>query len=451
MDKIWIIIKREYLSRVMKKSFLLVTILAPLSIAVIAVVGGYFASSSSGTTNVAIVDEATVLKNYALPDGNIKYTILDGNVADLKLNYIDKGFGVLVQIPKMDSLGQAKLPLKYFSKDKLSISNISKIENDIKNGLEAYKLANSGIDPGSIERLKIRVNMENALSSDAPSGDNGAVKGNTSSKLSSIIATALAYAMGFMMYMVIFIFGGMVMRSVMEEKISRIVEVMISSVKPFQLLLGKVIGVGLVGLTQLLIWMILIPAVMFLVAQIYAPDSASMVSGPQAQQAKELYDQINTESGSQIMNVIKEIKSFNWWVILPAFAMFFFGGYFLYSSLFAAIGASIGDDLAEGQQMMLPIIVPVILAFIMIPSVLQDPNGPVAVFGSLFPLFSPIIMPARLPFDPPVWQVLVSLVFLFASVVAFTWVAARIYRVGIFMYGKKVSFKELGKWIFYKS
>jgi ABC-2 type transport system permease protein len=140
----------------------------------------------------------------------------------------------------------------------------------------------------------------------------------------------------------------------------------------------------------------------------------------------------------------------NWWLILPVFILFFFGGYFLYSALFAAVGASIGDDLTEGQQLMMPIIAPVIIAFIMLQQVIVDPNGGLAIFGSMFALFSPIIMPARLAFDPPLWQVGLSIVFMIIGVVAVTWLAARIYRVGIFMYGKKASFKDLGKWIFMK-
>lgn len=444
MDKLWIIIKREYVSRVMKKSFLLVTILAPLSIALIAVLGGYFASKGSSETKVAYYDPAGLLKNHEMPAKSIKYSEVTGNLQDLKASYQKDNFHVLVDIPPLDSLGQKSVDVEYFSSAKLSISTISDIERAIRNGIEEYKLENSGIDKSSIERLKIGVNMENGLAgSEEGTGDR-------STKLSSMIATALAYIMGFLMYMVIFIFGTMVMRSVMEEKINRIVEVMISSVRPFQLLLGKVLGVGMVGITQLLIWIILIPVIMYVVTQFLGGDSSSMASGPQADQAKEMIDQINNESGSEILNIIREIKNMNWWTILPAFVLFFFGGYFLYSSLFAAIGASIGDDLQEGQQMMLPVIVPVIIAFMMMPSILSDPNGNVAVFGSIFPLFSPILMPARLPFEPPLWQVLISIAVLILTVILFTWLAARIYRVGIFMYGKKVSFKELGKWIFYK-
>lgn len=444
MEKLWIIIKREYVSRVMKKSFLLVTILAPLSIALIALIGGFFASKGASETKVAYYDPEGLLDTYTLPSNSIKYTKVSGDFSRLKESYHTDGYQVLIEVPGLDSMGQSKVKLDYYSAAKLSISTISQIESTIRNGIEAHKLANSGIDQSALDKLKVSVNMENGLAG-SDEGD-----GDKSSKLSSMIATALAYIMGFLMYMVIFIFGTMVMRSVMEEKINRIVEVMISSVRPFQLLLGKVLGVGMVGITQLLIWIILIPLVMYVVTQFMGGDAAAMSNGAQAAQAKEVLEQINQESGSEILNIIKEIRGLNWWTILPSFIIFFFGGYFLYSSLFAAVGASIGDDLQEGQQMMLPIIVPVIIAFIMMPSILQDPNGKIAVFGSIFPLFSPILMPARLPFEPPLWQVLISLVVLVLTVILFTWLAARIYRVGIFMYGKKVSFRELGKWLFYK-
>jgi ABC-2 type transport system permease protein len=255
--------------------------------------------------------------------------------------------------------------------------------------------------------------------------------------------------MGFLMYMVIFVFGGMVMRSVMEEKINRIVEVIISSVKPFQLMLGKILGVGLVGLTQVTIWIILIPIIMTIIGMVMGGGTASLDS-PEMAQAQEVMQQMEEDGSFNINTFINEFMSLNWLLILPTFIIFFFGGYLIYASFFAAIGSTISDDLGEAQQFMLPIVIPVIIALVMIPAVFSDPDGPVAIFGSMFPLLSPILMPARLPFDPPVWQVLLSIVILIASVIFFIWLAARIYRVGIFMYGKKVTFKELGKWLFYK-
>ena len=247
--------------------------------------------------------------------------------------------------------------------------------------------------------------------------------------------------MGFLMYMVIFIFGNMVMRSVMEEKINRIVEVMISSVKPFQLMLGKVIGVGGVGLTQLLIWMILIPVIILL--------AGAFVNDPgQAQQmAESMWPGMQDTANAQISMVLKEFGSLNWWLILPSFVIFFLGGYFIYSSLFAAIGSAIGDDLGESQGLMMPIIIPVIFALMIMMSSLENPNSGMAVFGSIFPLFSPIVMPARLAFDPPLWQVLVSLGLLIITSLFFIWVSGRIYRIGILMYGKRLTFREIWKWL----
>ena len=212
-------------------------------------------------------------------------------------------------------------------------------------------------------------------------------------------------------------------------------------------MLGKVIGVGLVGLTQLMIWMILIPTLLVIVSATIGLDSTTATSPAEA---AEMMKQMEDSGQLNISQLITEIKQLNWILIIPSFVVFFLGGYFIYSSLFAAVGSAIGDDLGEGQQLMMPIIIPVILAFVMVPAVFNDPDGPIAVFGSMFPLFSPIVMPARLPFDPPVWQVLISILILIASVIFMTWMAGRIYRVGILMYGKKVSFKELGKWLFYK-
>lgn len=445
MDKILLIIKREYTSRVMKKSFLLVTILTPLSIVLIGLASGYFASRSASKLKIAVVDESKVITAGSLKDKSNVYVIENQSFDSLKNSYQEKNYDMVLRIPSLDSLSQRDMALSYISEEKLSIATLSSMENEFEDIIEEHKLVNSTISKETLDNLKVKINLENALKNEEGK-DN--VKGDTSSKMSSVIATALSYLMGFMMYMVIFIFGSMVMRSVMEEKVNRIVEVMVSTVKPFQLLLGKIIGVGLVGLTQLLIWMILIPLGMMIVSSIFGfntaqPDMA-VAGGPEMQE-------IVSNSQGKIAEVLLEIKKMNWWLIVPAFIAFFLGGYFIYSTLFAAVGASIGDDMTEGQQLMLPIIAPVIIAFVMLSSVLRDPNGGLAVFGSMFPLFSPIIMPARLPFDPPVWQVILSLVILIASIAAITWLAARIYRVGIFMYGKKASFQDLAKWITWKN
>lgn len=453
MNKLWLIIKREYTSRVLKKSFLLVTILTPLSIVLIAVVAGLLASNSSKTFKIAVFDQSNTITADAIESKNDVYTLVDEKKFNsLKENYKAEGYDLIVKIPKLDSLTQRSLPIDYYSAEKLSITNITSIEDVLDDAIEKYKIKNSPISKDDIENLKMSVSLENALTNET--GDNEGVTGDKSSKLSSVIATGISFVMGFLMYMVIFVFGGMVMRSVMEEKINRVVEVMVSTVKPFDLLLGKIIGVGLVGVTQLLIWMVLIPVGLMITSTVLGIDTtaaANPAGGPMMDPAvAKAVEESATAFPEKISEFIKEFKALNWWLILPVFVLFFFGGYFLYSALFAAVGASIGDDLTEGQQLMLPIIAPVIIAFIMLQQVIVDPNSGLAVFGSMFPLFSPIIMPARLAFDPPLWQVGLSLIFMILGVVGVTWFAARIYRVGIFMYGKKASFKDLGKWLFMK-
>ena len=444
MNKIKLIIAREYLSRVTKKTFLLVTILTPLAIGLIGIVAGYFASESArASKKIAIIDDSGFIDMDLLVSKTNTYDLKKESIDDYKLRYTEDGYDLLVHIPIQADTFASKYNVNYYSKDKLSLPILESVESQLEAAFREFKIINSGIDKNSLDRLDVSLKLENAMVFE----ENSEIKSDKSSKLASALATGISYLMGFMMYIVIFIFGGMVMRSIMEEKINRIVEVMISTVKPFELMLGKVIGVGLVGLTQLGIWILLIPIIMIGVTALFGPDAAA---GAQMDNAQEIINQME-EGGGDLSGFLQEFKGMNWGFILPVFIIFFLGGYFIYASLFAAIGSAVGDDINESQQLMLPIILPVIIALIMVPSVFSNPDGPVAVFGSMFPLFSPIIMPARLPFDPPMWQILISVVILFASVIFFVWIAGRIYRVGIFMYGKKVSFKELGRWLFYKS
>ncbi|MEM9548397.1 MAG: ABC transporter permease [Bacteroidota bacterium] len=449
MNKLWLIVQREYLVRVRKTSFILATILTPLGIGLIAFVSGYLASSSMNSQKkIALIDESGFMDVEKMSNDQYLYTKSLKNLSDLKEDYIEEGYDLVIQVPKLEDLKAKKHVVNFYSSEKLSLISLEKIERGLSRELKNYKISKSDIDQETLDQLEINVSMENAnVSSDDGTNADQSSKSDKSSKMSIIISSILSYVMGFLMYIVIFVYGSMVMRSVMEEKINRIVEVVISSVKPFTLMLGKVMGVGLVGLTQLMIWMILIPTLLFVVSATMGLDNAA---GATSADAAEVMKQMEDSGAFNLTQTINEIKQLNWLLILPSFVVFFLGGYFIYSSLFAAVGSAIGDDLGEGQQLMMPIIIPVILAFVMVPAVFNDPDGPIAVFGSMFPLFSPIVMPARLPFDPPIWQVLLSIAILVASVVFMTWMAGRIYRVGILMYGKKVNFKELGKWLFYK-
>jgi len=438
MHKLWLIIKREYLTRVKKKSFIIVTLLTPLGFALLMFFSGFMASGKMNSIKqVAVVDDGGILQNNPLEGSQMKFTVVNKGIDEMKSEYVNDGYDVLLHLDKIDNLNETKVNVNYYTDDKMSFFTIESLENKLSKAIKAYKLNHSTIDKEVLAGLETEVTLENGLKDGEGIGDN-------SSKMASGIAQALGYIMGFMMYMVIFIFGGMVMRSVMEEKINRIVEVMISSVKPFQLMLGKVIGVGLVGLTQLIIWIVLIGVAMMIIPGLMM----SSMDSNTVEMAKEI--QNNPETANAVSGLIVELKNQNWLLIIPVFIIYFLGGYFIYSSLFAAVGSAIGDDLGEGQQLMMPIVIPVILAIVMLSSVMTDPDGPIAVFGSMFPLFSPILMPARLPFDPPMWQVIVSILLLIGCVILFVWIAGRIYRVGNFLYGKKVSFKELTKWMFYK-
>ena len=439
MSKLWLVFKREYLIRVRKRTFIIATILTPLAVAVLAIGSGVIAAmGAKSNTHVLVKDDSAIFENSNTDRDNIDFTFSDLPLASLKESYADSGYNLLVYIPEFEDLQSTTHDVEYWTSEKPSIVLLERIEGVIARAFREHKITNSNIDRALYDSFRTSINMESTSSEDA-SGANG------SGKLAAIIGTVLGALMGILMYMVILIYGQMVMRSVMEEKISRIAEVIISSVKPFQLMLGKILGVGAVGLTQLAIWMILIPLVLSIVP-LFMPQSdpaemAQMAGGLDTamQQAE--------QGGFKMSMLINEFFGLNWALIVPSFIIFFLGGYFIYSSVFAAIGSAVDEDLGEAQQFMLPIIIPVILAFVIMMSTIESPNSPIAVFGSIFPLFSPIIMPSRLPFDPPMWQLFLSLALLILTTLFFIWFSARIYRVGILMYGKKVTFKELWRWM----
>jgi ABC-2 type transport system permease protein len=448
MNKLWLIIKREYLVRVKKKSFIITTLLTPLGIGLLVVLSAYLtAKGGQASKKVLVRDDSGVFSEAKIESKLYTYDFSKDPLEKLKEDYKTQTYDLLVYIPPFEDLTKTKHSVEYYSQEKLSIATIESIETKIGSAFKEYKITQSGIDRNIYDSFRMDIDLENGAAGKEEMAEGKSSSEDTSTKLSILIGTLLGGLMGFIMYMVIFIYGSMVMRSVMEEKINRIVEVIISSVKPTQLMLGKVLGVGGVGLTQLAMWLILIPMVIM--------GTGLLVGGGiDPAQLQEMSNQANVNAEElnkfEFGNVLRELGNMNWGLIIPVFILFFFGGYFIYSSLFAAVGSAMGDDMGEGQQLMLPIMLPVILGFIMLQGTLQNPNGGMAVFGSLFPLTSPIIMPSRLAFDPPLWQVGLSIILLVLSCWFFAWLAGRIYRVGILMYGKKITFKELGKWIMYK-
>lgn len=247
--------------------------------------------------------------------------------------------------------------------------------------------------------------------------------------------------MGYLIFFIIFLYGASVMRSVADEKVNRVVEIIISSTRPVELMLGKVIGGGLVGLTQILIWLILIPIIYVIGISIAGIDLEQM------QQVGQTMSQQQPVDSDELVNIIREIGTLNWWKIASLFVLYFVGGYFIYASLFAAIGAATGDDINDAQSLTIFVTIPILLGFYIMMQAIRLPDSTLAVFASLFPLFSPIVMPGLLAFDPPWWQIISSLILLFLFSYFMIWFAGRIYRTGILMYGKKASIREIARWI----
>jgi len=436
MNKLWLIIQREYLTRVKKRSFILATLLTPLAFGLfMVIVSVIFSYESDDLQRIAVLDKENILGAIS-DEKNLIFKFEDATLVEMKKTYVEKEYDAIMVIPPLKNLQDTRLTVFYYSDDPPGLDMRFMIENKLQKSIRKYKITALNLDAKELESLdtKVSINPEPIDESKADV-----------SPMAAGVGAAIGGVMGFIMYMAVFIYGNMVMRSVMEEKTSRIVEVMISSVKPFQLMMGKIIGVGGVGLTQLIIWAILIPIISMVVQGIFGFD---MDSSAEVSSAASQIDPDDMQAmAAQIM---VEIKALNWWGIFPLFLFYFLGGYFLYASLFAAVGSAIGDDLGEGQSLTLPITIPVILALYIMMVVIKAPQSSLATWSSIFPFFSPIVMPSRLAFNPPLWEVIVSMLVLVATSLFFVWLSARIYRIGILMYGKKASFKELGKWLFYK-
>lgn len=436
MSKLGLIIKREYLTRVTRRTFILATILTPVGFAVFFIVVGFiFSYQSDDKKKIAIIDEGNILKKSISDEKNLYFKFIDDDLATMRKDFENYDYDGILLLPQVKNLFEKSYTAYYYSPQQPTLDVETLISNRVSSSLRDYKIEGLKLERKQLEALDTKIDLD-----PEPIDPDEA----NATKLTGAIAAGIGSIMGIIMYMTVFIYGMMVMRSVMEEKTSRIVEVMISSVKPFQLMLGKIIGVGAVGLTQVAIWAILIPLTSLLINLIFGFDTSQMSAAQAA-------GNVNPEDTQALVGIaMKELSNQNWWLILPLFILYFLGGYFLYSSLFAAVGSAMGDDLGEGQTLTLPITIPVIIAFYIMFVAVQAPNSSLAVWSSIFPLFSPIVMPARLAFGPPWWEIITSILVLAATCIFFVWLSGRIYRVGILMYGKKVTFKELGKWMFYR-
>ena len=428
MNKIWLVIKREYITRVRNKTFLLSTILLPLVI-VLFIAGSAFFASKSGDTKkrIAVDDRKGVLAKFLKSDSSKMIFVFNAGVDTS--NFADKGFdGYLYSI---DTAGKVLL-LKTVKA--ASPETMERIKNRLNSAYVSEKLLEKNI-------TVIEVDSINTASSSYYSVDNTDQKNKN---VNSGINAGIGMFSGILIYMTMFIFGAMVMRGVMEEKTNRIAEVIVSSVKPFQLMMGKILGIGAVGLTQLLLWIVLITIISFAAISFLPSDMMAQVQ--QIQNNPGVMSP-NVAQYSGAAKAIANLSSLNWGLIVGMFLFYFIGGYLFYSSLFAAVGSVINEDPQEAQSLMLPIMMPIIFSFIIMTSNVNTPDSPIMVWASIIPFSSPIVMMSRIASSPPFWQIALSMVSLIAGFILTTWFAAKIYRTGILLYGKKASWKEMIKWM----
>lgn len=444
MNKISLIIKREYLTRVRKKSFIVMTILGPLLMAGIWVVPFLISNIQEGQKTIQVLDETNLFADKFVTNQSVRYLRVIGEIEKVKRDYLASGDDALIYIPRTELSVPVTVVIYATSQPSMDVKSL--IKETVRKQVEALKLNAKGIDPEVLASIKTSIKVNTITLNDDGSEKSSFVE----------VSIALGLTAGIIIYMLILVFGAQVMRGVIEEKTSRIVEVIISSVKPFELMMGKIIGVGLVGLTQFLLWVLLTGSIITVFQLSYGVSSASTASPEYnagskvlSQQQLAQYNTGSEQDEDTIKQVMKAVDTVDFPVILLAFMLYFIGGYLLYSSLYAAIGAA-SESETDTQQFMLPVTVPLIFSMVMMGYVINNPFSSLSVWLSIVPFTSPIIMMIRIPFSVPVWQVVVSLVVLIASFIFTTWLAARIYRTGILMYGKKVNYKEVWKWLKYK-
>jgi len=421
MNKTLLIIKREFLVRVKKKSFIIMTILAPILMASLIIVPVLLSDTDQQKRLIGVHDNNPEKLSSDLKDSeNIHFTLLDDTEIDVFMT--DPEQSNYYALLKIDSSN-----FTLYCSQQVGLNLRNSIENQLEQITERNKLKNAGINIEIIEEAKTDINIETKIISS---------EGNTTSS-STEASIGIGFMTGILIYMFIFMYGTMVMRGVIEEKTNRIVEIIISSVKPFQLMIGKIMGVALVGLTQFFLWIVLTIFISS-VAEFMFIDSS------------EISNSLNAADKSVVLQEVTRLTGgIDLVLIFISFIFYFLFGYLMYSSLFAAVGSAV-DAEADTQQFMLPITIPLIFSFLLIQPVMDNPDGMLAFWLSIIPLTSPIIMMARLPFGVESWQLILSMITLVIGFIATTYLAAKIYRTGILMYGKKISYKELWKWITYK-
>ena len=439
MKKILIIIQREYITRIRKRAFIISTLLAPLGFFALIGFSVLMSGYSSSNKKLAIVDESGLFKDAVFPDaadGSVTFQIeksISTVTADPKEGKKQK-YDAIVEIPAgFDIDNPTKTNISCISEKGIGMISSTYINKTFSEKLRQVRAQHLHLDPDQLESLSKDIELTYHKLSDEGSKNTNASVG-----------VLFGYFVGMAIYILLMVYGTMIMRGVMEEKTSRIMEVLVSSVKPVQLMIGKIIGIGAVGLTQFILWILLIVGGTIFVMPMLGLSSSQMkgmhTAGIHSQE-------IDPDSVQSFVNVAKD---FHFGPIIVVLILFFLGGFLLYGSLFAAVGAAGGDE-NDSQSLVFPIMLPIIITVAMMMNVLSQPEGKLAFWTSLIPFCSPIIMPALMPSNPPLWQIGLSLVMLFGGFVLCAMLAAKIYRTGVLMYGKKTTFKEIGRWIFAKN
>ena len=435
MNKIWLVIKREYLTRVRNKTFLLSTFLFPIIIVAFIIGSTFLAIKSRNKVKIAVIDDPGFLQKNLESDSS---SVIFEYPKDVNSsNYESKGYIGLLRV-NSDTASE-----KYVieSKKSLSMETMSYVERQMKKAIEYNMLQQKNIERKVLDSISTASEKAAQVTNQLDTGR------EANNKLPYIIG----FGCGIIIYITMFVFGAMVMRGVMEEKTSRIAEVIVSSVKPFQLMMGKILGIAAVGLTQLLLWIIFLMILVNIIPLFVSADTLHQFQ--QAQQAQQgLPGGSNNTVAVQMLQATDTFKSeVNWWLIIPCFLFYFLGGYLFYAALFASVGSAVNEDPQEAQSLMLPIMMPIVFGFIILSTSIENPDSPMAFWGSMIPFTSPIVMMGRIakgvPEVVPWWQLFLSMALLILGFIFTTWLAGKIYRTGILLYGKKATWKEMIKWV----
>lgn len=441
MNKIWLIIKREYLTRVLKKTFILSTFLTPLLFAAIIFFVIFISVKNEKEEKIAVRDSSGFFMNKLQSTKTVKFDFTD---AVDTTNLRQSEYAAVLYIPGTALQGGInQFPL--YIKKSLHMATRNRIESQITNAIENYILDSLySINLTTLDSVR-------NIAHGAQIVDKKVEEDNKVSADNAGVARWIGYGAAFLIYITLFVYGAMVMRGVSEEKTNRIAEVMISSVKPFQLMIGKIVGIGAVGLTQFLMWIILVITFSTIITANIPPEVLEQVQNP----GTPMPGMNVSQATLGIAKTQAELSTVNWPLTLSLFLFYFLFGYLFYASLFAAVGSAVNEDPQDAQSLMFPITMPIVIAIIIMINAITNPTSPLAVWSSIIPLFSPVVMMARIPFGVPTtvayWELGLSMILLIAGFLFTTWLSAKIYRTGILMYGKKATWKEMMKWAFRKN